>query len=116
MAQFSVTEHVIDAAHIREYARATADDQNVPLKLHIKRYTPKDNSSPRKGDVTIIGGHANGFPKELYEPLWDHLYEQLNKHGVRVRDVWIADCAWQGQSGVLNQDKGLLGNDRTKPK
>ncbi|KAG6162636.1 hypothetical protein E4U11_002516 [Claviceps purpurea] len=111
MSQFHVTEHVIDGAHIREYPRATADDQDAPLVLHVKQYTPRNNPSPRKGDVTIIGGHANGFPKELYEPLWDNLLEELNKHGVRIRAIWIADCAWQGRSGVLNQQKGLLGND-----
>ncbi|KAG6248648.1 hypothetical protein E4U23_002826 [Claviceps purpurea] len=111
MSQFHVTEHVIDGAHIREYPRAAADDQDAPLVLHVKQYTPRNNPSPRKGDVTIIGGHANGFPKELYEPLWDNLLEELNKHGVRIRAIWIADCAWQGRSGVLNQQKGLLGND-----
>ncbi|KAG5984274.1 hypothetical protein E4U55_005432 [Claviceps digitariae] len=111
MSEFTVTEHVINGAHIREYARATADDQNTPLKLHIKQYTPKDNPSPRKGDVTIIGSHGNGFPKELYEPLWDSLHQHLAKQGIRIRDVWIADCAWQGQSGVLNQQDGVLGND-----
>ncbi|KAG6294795.1 hypothetical protein E4U46_005652 [Claviceps purpurea] len=111
MSQFHVTEHVIDGAHIREYPRATADDQDAPLVLHVKQYTPRNNPSPRKGDVTIIAGHANGFPKELYEPLWDNLLEELNKHGVRIRAIWIADCAWQGRSGVLNQNKGLLGND-----
>ncbi|KAG6219417.1 hypothetical protein E4U34_003613 [Claviceps purpurea] len=111
MSQFHVTEHVIGGAHIREYPRATADDQDAPLVLHVKQYTPRNNPSPRKGDVTIIGGHANGFPKELYEPLWDNLLEELNKHGVRIRAIWIADCAWQGRSGVLNQNKGLLGND-----
>ncbi|KAG6184711.1 hypothetical protein E4U10_006339, partial [Claviceps purpurea] len=63
MSQFHVTEHVIDGAHIREYPRATADDQDAPLVLHVKQYTPRNNPSPRKGDVTIIGGHANGFPK-----------------------------------------------------
>jgi hypothetical protein len=36
----------------------------------------------------------------------------LSRHGVRIRDIWIADCAWQGQSGILNQEQGLLGNDR----
>ncbi|KAG6000891.1 hypothetical protein E4U43_001470 [Claviceps pusilla] len=111
MSVFNITEHVIDGAHIREYARATAEDQNAPLKLHVKRYTPRDNPSPRNGDVTIIGGHGNGFPKELYEPLWHNLHQQLTTQGVRIRDIWIADCAWQGRSGILNQEQGVLGND-----
>ncbi|KAK2595435.1 hypothetical protein QQS21_006845 [Conoideocrella luteorostrata] len=108
---FNIKEHVIGGSHIREYARATSDDQDAILKLHIKQYTPKDNPSPSKGDVTIIGSHANGFPKEMYEPLWDDLHQELKKHGVRIRGIWIADCAWQGQSGVLNQSQSLLGND-----
>lgn len=62
-AVFHIKEHTIGAAHIREYARATADSQDETLLLHVKQYTPKDNPKPQKGDVTIIGAHANGFPK-----------------------------------------------------
>jgi hypothetical protein len=64
---YNVKEHVLDAAHIREYARATSESQDEKLVLHVKQYTPKDNPNPRKGDVTIIGGHANGFPKVRHE-------------------------------------------------
>lgn len=60
---FNVKEHIIDASHIREFSRATSNSQDDALKLHIKQYTPKDNTAPRKGDVTLIGAHANGFPK-----------------------------------------------------
>lgn len=48
----------------------------------------------------------------MYEPFYDDLCQDLSRHGVRIRDIWIADCAWQGQSGILNQEQGLLGNDR----
>lgn len=60
---FTIQEHTIEASHIREYARATAHSQDEKLYLSVKQYTPKDNQNPQKGDVTIIGGHANGFPK-----------------------------------------------------
>lgn len=62
-ALFNVKEHIIDASHIREFAYATANSQDAALKLHVKQYTPKDNPSPQRGDVTLIGAHANGFPK-----------------------------------------------------
>ncbi|KID92926.1 hypothetical protein MGU_00515 [Metarhizium guizhouense ARSEF 977] len=110
-ALFNVKEHIIDASHIREFAYATANSQDAALKLHVKQYTPKDNPSPQRGDVTLIGAHANGFPKELYEPFLNDLNQELNSCGMRIRDVWFADCAWQGQSGILNQERGLLGND-----
>lgn len=35
---------------------------------------------------------------------------ELGKQGVGVRGIWIADVAWQGQSGIINEDK--IGNDR----
>ncbi|KAK5994987.1 Type I acyl-CoA thioesterase mpaH [Cladobotryum mycophilum] len=107
---FDIVEHTIEATHIREYPQATANSQDEPLLLHIKQYIPKNPSHPpRKGDLTIIGSHANGFPKELYEPLWEDFYHECEKLGVGIRAIWIADCAWQGQSGVLNETR--LGND-----
>ena len=60
---FDVKEHILDCQHIREYARATSTSQEAVLKLAIKQYTPLDNLEPSEGDVTIIGAHANGFPK-----------------------------------------------------
>lgn len=48
--------------------------------------------------------------QELYEPLWDELYLRLKAKSVRIRNIWIADVAHQGQSSVLNEAK--LGNDR----
>ncbi|KAK4209781.1 alpha/beta-hydrolase [Rhypophila decipiens] len=106
---FHIKEHTVEAQHIREYPRATANSQEEVLHLALKQYIPKNNPTPQPGDVTILASHANGFVKELYEPLWEDLVEALGKSGVRVRSIWIADVAWQGQSGILNQDK--LGYD-----
>ena len=47
--------------------------------------------------------------KELYEPLWADLVRSLGQRGVKVRGIWIADVAWQGQSGIINE--GKLGYD-----
>lgn len=62
-SKFIVKEHVLESQHIREYARATSEAQEDVLKLAVKQYTPLDNLHPKEGDVTIIGAHANGFPK-----------------------------------------------------
>lgn len=59
---FTITEHVIDGQHIREYPHATKTGDDV-MKLAVKRYTPKSNPDPQPGDVTIIGAHGSGFPK-----------------------------------------------------
>ncbi|KAI2908356.1 hypothetical protein CBS147371_10066 [Aspergillus niger] len=79
------------------------------LRLAVKQYIPIDNPHPKEGDVTIIGAHANAFPKELYEPLWDDIHEQLASQNRRIRSIWIADVAQQGQSGVSNEL--ILGHD-----
>jgi len=48
--------------------------------------------------------------QEMYEALWDDLHAESKKSGFKIRDIWILDVAWQGQSGILNEDK--LGDDR----
>lgn len=63
MSAFDVIEHTAVASHIREFPRATAESQDETLRLAVKQYVPKDNRRPRKGDLTVIGAHANGFPK-----------------------------------------------------
>ena len=60
---FTVQGHTLPCQHIREYARATANEQEDVLHLKIKHYRPLNNLNPEPGDVTIIGAHANGFPK-----------------------------------------------------
>jgi hypothetical protein len=60
---FRVVEHKVPAQHIREYPQATSTSQEETLHLAVKQYIPLDNPSPQPGDVTIIGAHANGFPK-----------------------------------------------------
>lgn len=56
-------EHTVDCSHTRQYLAATANgDHDIP-KLAVKQYIPHDNPNPQPGDVTIVGAHANGFPK-----------------------------------------------------
>lgn len=62
---FNIKEHVVDAQHIREYARATAHSQEEVLQLAVKQYIPKDNPNPKPGDITVIASHANGFVKVI---------------------------------------------------
>ena len=60
---FEIKEHKVEAQHIREYPNATAHSQEEVLYLSVKQYIPKNNPSPKPGDVTIIASHANGFVK-----------------------------------------------------
>ena len=108
---FQRITHIVESSHIRQYPHALADSQEDVLRIAVKQYIPTNNKVPRPGDLTIIASHANGVGKELYEPLWDDLFEQSQKsHAFRIRSIWMADVAWQGESGVLNENK--LGDDR----
>lgn len=106
---FTVKEHVVPCQHIRNYLKSLAGPQEQELSLAVKQYTPRNYQS-RHGDVTIIASHGIGFSKELYEPLWDDLLENADRSGFRIRNIWIADVANQGDSGVLNE--GKIGNER----
>jgi len=106
---FSITRHKVPCQHIREYPKATAGEQETTQYLEVKQYVPLSNRIPSPGDVTIIAAHANGFPKELYEPLFEELLKDPQSNGFKIRGIWIADVAMQGQSGVLNER--TMGND-----
>ncbi|MCJ1397392.1 hypothetical protein MMC11_000585 [Xylographa trunciseda] len=102
---FSITKHIIPCQHIRGYPRSAKDDTAV-LNLAVTEYRPLDNLQAAPGSVTLIATHANGLPKEAYEPLWDDLYRSLEG---KIRAIWFADCSHQGTSGVLNEK--LQGDD-----
>lgn len=104
---FSFTEHILPCQYIREYPNAVKTD-DAPLRLAIKEYRPLNIINAATDAVTIIAAHGNGFPKELYEPLFDDMWECMEG---KIRSIWFADCSHQGASGVLNDL--IQGDDRT---
>ncbi|KAF3359720.1 hypothetical protein VdG1_01918 [Verticillium dahliae VDG1] len=108
---FTITEQILPGAYIREFPHALSTSQESTLRLAVKIYTPKDNTSPQPGDVTLIAAHANGFPKELYEAMWADLHAEAAKANppFRIRQIIAVDAAWQNASAPLNEH--LLGND-----
>ena len=109
MSSFRIVSHRVPSQHIREYPQATAESQEDLLYLAVKQYIPVDNPDPQPGDVTIVAAQACGFPKELFEPLWDDLICEAKQQGWRIRSIWAADMTIQGESGVINEL--LLGNE-----
>lgn len=63
LSNFWVHEHIVPAQHTRQWPRGTEIGHENALKLAVKQYVPKDNSTPTLGDITFIAAHANGFPK-----------------------------------------------------
>ncbi|OAG34837.1 hypothetical protein AYO21_10999 [Fonsecaea monophora] len=109
LSQFRVIEHEVRAQHTRHWPRGTEVGYENSLRLAVKQYVPHERRDPAPDDITFIAAHANGFPKELYEPLFEDLYTKLKSLGRGIRGIWIADLAHQGQSHALNEK--ALGND-----
>ena len=110
---FIIHKHVLPCQHIRQYPHATSQSQDDILHIAINQYVPRNNLHPKEGDVTIIATTANGVGKELYEPLWDDSLAHMGNDRPRLRAIWVADVATQGESFVLNEAK--IGNDRMSP-
>ncbi|RDA95618.1 hypothetical protein CP533_1091 [Ophiocordyceps camponoti-saundersi (nom. inval.)] len=106
---FNVREHVVSGCHIREYPGLTSGRQEDEMRLHVKQYTPR-HQPLQDGAVTLVAMQGIGFPKELYEPLWDTLYDHSRSHGYSIRNIWIADMAPQGMSSILNEKKLSMDN------
>lgn len=91
------------------FPRATRQSTRLPtdkLKLGCSVYS-SDYSGPN--GISLFMCHANGFVKELYEPLLDDLYEALEKKNVYVKYALAIDVVNQGASYILNEDK--IGSD-----
>ena len=66
LSHFRVIEHTTRCQNIRGRPGAVKAGHENELRLAVKQYIPTDNPSPKEGDVTIIGAHANAFPKVLH--------------------------------------------------
>jgi len=76
---------------------------------YARRDTITGNVSNRK-KVTLLLAHANGFPKETWEPFLVHLCLKLeNCDDVFVDEAWAIEAVQHGDSGLINYDKlGVL--------
>lgn len=110
---FHVVTHQIEGQHIRGNDGSCGDD-NIPSKLEIKQYIPKNKRASRPGDITIIATHCSGYTKELYEPMFADLVACFSSStttaedgtaffgGPQIRSIWMADTSHMGYSGALN--------------
>lgn len=105
---FRVVEHEVPCQYIREYPRATSTDQEDTLFLAVKQYIPLNNPNPQPGDITVIGAHANGFPKVRAVPTLNSVSYQhfpplgtLRTHMGRdtcsLKESWLQDSIHLGR-------------------
>ncbi|KAI0717896.1 alpha/beta-hydrolase [Cerioporus squamosus] len=77
-----------------------------PMWHCINRYVRKGlrAEDARKG-VTLFMAHANGFPKEIWEPLLLGVArEQAEKANYQVDEIWAWEAVNHGDSCLINRD------------
>ncbi|KAJ1916591.1 hypothetical protein H4219_003710 [Mycoemilia scoparia] len=100
----------------------TFQGHTFPIRLSAKVYTPKQsktkNNNAARNNLTLLITHANGFHKELWEPILRRLFER--QASVEANSIdhnvgwWIEkaiaiDAQNHGDSALLN--KGHLNKD-----
>ncbi|GAA5893644.1 hypothetical protein JCM8208_000847 [Rhodotorula glutinis] len=83
-------------------------DRQEQLVTVANRYRPAARTARREGEqpgLTLVFSHANGFYREVWEPLLATLLERIEVSGksLPVDEVWAIDCINQGDAGVLNE-------------
>ncbi|GAA5948093.1 hypothetical protein JCM3765_007106 [Sporobolomyces pararoseus] len=74
------------------------------LMLRVNRYRPTIKRNNTKG-LTLVLSHANGFYKEVWEPMLSQLIKEVeNSNCLPIEEIWALDCVLQGDSAILNQD------------
>jgi pimeloyl-ACP methyl ester carboxylesterase len=66
----------------------------------INRYVKK--GSRGESGLTLFFAHANGFFKEIWEPVLQHLLS--NASGVQIDEVWTWEAIQHGDSALINKD------------
>ncbi|KIM43145.1 hypothetical protein M413DRAFT_26330 [Hebeloma cylindrosporum] len=69
----------------------------------VNRYVKNDLLEGRRSEktgVTLFFAHANGFPKEIFEPTLGHL---LSSPAASIVDeVWVWESVQHGDAGIIN--------------
>lgn len=94
---FSIRNHRVSVPRGNNHRRGI----ERTLLLAVKQYTTKTRRG--NGGFTFIAAQANACPKEIYEPLWDRMHEAAATEGITICNIWMADVAYQGESGMLNK-------------
>ncbi|KDQ07652.1 hypothetical protein BOTBODRAFT_38633 [Botryobasidium botryosum FD-172 SS1] len=85
---------------------APGNEGDTDLWLVINRYARDEG--PRRGGVTLLAFHANGFHKETWEPTFTQLLDLEARNGnesAKIDEIWSLDYVNQGDSALINEGK-----------
>ncbi|KAL5514866.1 hypothetical protein ACEPAG_2182 [Sanghuangporus baumii] len=108
-----VTEDILSlkAKHVRNEEGFLPDEGEDRLLWNcVTRYYRKSGSSESSGkrSITLLLLHANGLPKETWEPFLRHLITSIesSRNGlVSVDEVWSFEATQHGDAALINEGK-----------
>ncbi|KIJ50140.1 hypothetical protein M422DRAFT_160172 [Sphaerobolus stellatus SS14] len=68
----------------------------------INRFVRKD-AGQRRNRITLFLAHANGFPKETWEPALLQLFSRIEGTGIVIDEVWAFEAIQHGDSALINE-------------
>ncbi|CAG8485367.1 6431_t:CDS:2 [Funneliformis caledonium] len=79
---------------------------NAQLRLSVNCYEDVrndrfNNNNDNDEGINMILAHANGFHKEIWEPIIRSLFNNKN---LNINKIFALDCSNQGESAVLNEN------------
>ncbi|KAG6817570.1 hypothetical protein H0H87_006947 [Tephrocybe sp. NHM501043] len=69
----------------------------------VNRYAKNGLDGERAHGVTLLFAHANGFPKEIWEPVLQHLLS--SQAASTIDEVWTWESVQHGDACLINGDK-----------
>lgn len=87
-------------------AQTLAESGQPQLWGCVERIIPTNQKPKGKHaiPITLFLSHANGFHKEIYEPMLESLLNELEGSDVIVEEIWSLDTFNSGHAGILNRD------------
>lgn len=86
-------------------AQTLADSGQPQLWGCIQRIVPETTQKKNGKPITLFLSHANGFHKEIYEPMLEFLLAELKSSDVFVEEIWSLDTFNSGDAALLNRDE-----------
>ncbi|KZP18883.1 hypothetical protein FIBSPDRAFT_791261 [Athelia psychrophila] len=100
-------DRTVELVRMHEEVRELGKDcGNAVLWNCVNRYSlsKKGDSAAGKGKgLTLFFAHANGFPKELWEPALQHLLTAYS--GPEIHEIWTWEAVSHGDSYLLNKER-----------
>ncbi|KAH8112353.1 Alpha/beta hydrolase family-domain-containing protein [Phellopilus nigrolimitatus] len=102
-----VTEYILSVKKRQSNGEITPDERENRLLWNcVNRYARKDRTPKSKKSITLLLTHANGFPREIWEPFLRYLLAQSSENdAVSIDEVWAFEAVQHGDSFIINQDK-----------